>query len=184
MGRTDTPLNAAGEAQAKLLGEALAHYPLDAIYSSPQLRARQTAEAVGKAKSLSVYSDDTLCEVDFPGWIGLSWEDLMKDPEFQLFLNDPHATGKNFRESTVSVQKRVVGKMEELAQKNREGTFALVSHADPIRAAVSHCIGQPVERFRSIRIANASLSVVIKEKEKWFLTLLNFRQEPDLLGKL
>lgn len=184
MGQTDTPLNITGEGQAKALGEAMKGYPLDAIYASPQLRARQTAEAVGKAKGLSVYPEPALAEVDFAGWIGASLDDLQKDPEFKVFLSDPRATGKNFLESTVMVQKRVVGKMEELAEANPNGTFALVSHADPIRAAVSDCIGQPVEKFRRIRIANASVSVVIKEEETWRLTLLNFRPEPDLLGTL
>jgi broad specificity phosphatase PhoE len=184
MGRTDAPLNATGAGQAEDLALAMKGFSLDAIYSSPQLRARQTAEAVAGGRGLSVVTEPALAEVDFPGWIGLGWEKLLSDPEYGLYLNDPRATGENFTESTVMVRERVSRRMERLAEERPEGTIALVSHADPIRAAVNFVLGAPVEEFRRIRIANASLTVVLKEEGKWKLTLLNYRRNPDLWAKL
>jgi broad specificity phosphatase PhoE len=184
MGRTDVPLNAVGEGQARDLAEAMKGFPLDGILSSPQLRARQTAEALGRVHGVPVAADPALAEVNFTGWVGVGLDTLLKDPEYHRFLNDPYASGPGFSESTVAVRQRVSERMERLAAEKPDGTFALVSHADPIRAAVSFALGGPVEEFRRIRIANASLSVVLREDGNWRLTLLNFRRDPDLLAKL
>jgi phosphohistidine phosphatase len=46
------PLTAAGRATAEALGEQLARHKLDAVVSSPLLRARQTAAPIAKAANL------------------------------------------------------------------------------------------------------------------------------------
>ena len=54
------PLTEAGQAAAKALGERLAGEGLDAVISSPLVRARQTAEAIASAAGLTVQTDDRL----------------------------------------------------------------------------------------------------------------------------
>ena len=45
------PLTRAGRAAARALGERLAAQPLDAVVSSPLLRARETAERIARPAS-------------------------------------------------------------------------------------------------------------------------------------
>lgn len=54
----DPPLTAAGEARAQRLATLLADEPLDAIYSSPTRRTRQTAAPVAHAKGLTIVDYD------------------------------------------------------------------------------------------------------------------------------
>lgn len=54
----DPPLTAAGEARAQRLATLLADEPLDAIYSSPTRRTRQTAASVAHAKGLTIVDYD------------------------------------------------------------------------------------------------------------------------------
>lgn len=60
-------LSAEGQSQAQAAGEALSHKPLAAIYSSPLLRARQTAQAIRSFHaSLSVRLVPLLVEISSP----------------------------------------------------------------------------------------------------------------------
>ena len=70
LGRADPELTEEGRRQAERLAEALAGEPVSAILTSPLLRARQTAEAVGAACGLPVTVDDRLVEIDWGTWEG------------------------------------------------------------------------------------------------------------------
>jgi probable phosphoglycerate mutase len=52
MGKTDIPLNETGKLQAHLLAQRLSDIPLDAVYTSPLLRAHETAQEVAKPHAL------------------------------------------------------------------------------------------------------------------------------------
>jgi phosphohistidine phosphatase len=54
------PLTDAGRAAARALGEVLAAERLDAVVSSPLLRARETAEAIARAAGLEPATDERL----------------------------------------------------------------------------------------------------------------------------
>jgi phosphohistidine phosphatase SixA len=54
------PLTPAGRAVARDLGERLATEQLDAVVSSPLLRARETAEQIARAAGLTPEADDRL----------------------------------------------------------------------------------------------------------------------------
>jgi phosphohistidine phosphatase len=54
------PLTDAGRATARALGDRLAERDLDAILSSPLLRARETAEAIARVADLVAEPDDRL----------------------------------------------------------------------------------------------------------------------------
>jgi phosphohistidine phosphatase len=54
------PLTDAGRAAARALGDRLATHGLDAVLSSPLLRARETAEAIGRAAGLVAEPDELL----------------------------------------------------------------------------------------------------------------------------
>lgn len=70
-GRENISLNAAGKAQARLLGEALRTVPFAAIYTSPLARARETAEAVGRYHDCPLFDDPGLIERSFGKLSGL-----------------------------------------------------------------------------------------------------------------
>ena len=54
------PLTDAGRAAARALGEVLAAENLDAVVSSPLLRARETADAIARAAGLDATADERL----------------------------------------------------------------------------------------------------------------------------
>ena len=54
----DPPLTATGQARAERLARLLADVPIDALYSSPTRRTRQTATPVAQAKRLGILDYD------------------------------------------------------------------------------------------------------------------------------
>ncbi|TYP77534.1 putative phosphoglycerate mutase/uncharacterized phosphatase [Paenibacillus methanolicus] len=61
-GRTDIPLTAKGEEQARAIAASLADRHFDAIIASPLARARRTAEIIANARGVHITKDDRLIE--------------------------------------------------------------------------------------------------------------------------
>ena len=70
LGRADPDLTDEGHQQAALLAATLAGEAVTTVVASPLLRARQTAEVIGKACGVPVVVDDRLLEIDWGTWEG------------------------------------------------------------------------------------------------------------------
>jgi broad specificity phosphatase PhoE len=75
-GRTDIPLTAAGEDQARSAGATLADYEFAAVYTSPLARARRTAELAGYPGAVV---DDDLAEWDYGPVDGRTSHDVSEE---------------------------------------------------------------------------------------------------------
>ena len=179
MGRMDIPLNESGEKQVLLLRETMRMLPLDAVYSSPQLRAKETAEAVAAGHKMPVQVTEALAEVDFPAWVGKGWDELQIDPVYQMYHLSPATARHEAFEAITDVQKRTSSFLEELVRAHPGARIALVSHADPLRTILSHLLNFPLSEFRRFRISNASLSV-LEGPPRWGLKLFNYRSDLQL----
>ncbi len=80
-GTTDVPLNEKGLAQAKQLAEKLVreNYQIDCVYTSPQLRAKVTAEKAAEALGVPCIPLQDLIEMDLGEWEGGNWPDIERD---------------------------------------------------------------------------------------------------------
>ncbi|MFI2361347.1 histidine phosphatase family protein [Promicromonospora sp. NPDC019610] len=83
-GRTDLPLTAAGEAQARSAGATLAAYDFAAVFTSPRTRARRTAELAGHPGAVV---DEDLAEWDYGPVDGRTSRDVSEilGRDFQIF---------------------------------------------------------------------------------------------------
>ncbi|HEX8156236.1 MAG TPA: histidine phosphatase family protein [Solirubrobacteraceae bacterium] len=76
-GQLDTPLNERGREQARALARILAGEGLRALYSSPLVRARETAEILGAVLSLEPIFDKRLMEADSGDWSGRLYAEII-----------------------------------------------------------------------------------------------------------
>lgn len=76
-GRLDTPLNDRGRVQSRALAQTLREEGLRALYSSPLLRAHETASIVGAAIGLEPVLDERLVEADAGDWAGRLIADIL-----------------------------------------------------------------------------------------------------------
>jgi len=154
------PLNAEGREQAARLAERLRGVALDAIYSSPIQRARETADAIATDRALVVNTAEELIELDFAAWSGRTLAELEDDEQWRRFNRLRSVTRASSGESMLDVQARAVALVERLRAEHPDGRVALVSHGDVIRGLIAHLAGIPLDLFQRLEIEPASVSVI------------------------
>ena len=136
LGRADPELTEEGHRQATLLAAALAGEPVAAILTSPLLRARQTAEAVGAACGVPVAVDERLVEIDWGTWEGRPAGSLAVADVDRWRADDGTAPEG---ESLDSLSRRVESFCVETLEQ--EGLVVAVSHVSPIKAGAAWALG-------------------------------------------
>ncbi|MBY3441542.1 histidine phosphatase family protein [Rhizobium laguerreae] len=155
-------LGEAGRSQVHRLGQRLRREDINEIYTSPRERTRETAEGIASACGLSLpQTADALDEVNFGDWSGKTFEVLNDDPLWRRWNTTRSLTRTPGGETMLDVQARIFGLMETLASVGNAKRIALVSHADVIKAAVSHVLGLPIDAWPRFDIAPASVTTVV-----------------------
>lgn len=147
----DEPLDDKGTAQATALAASVPR--ADCIWTSPELRARQTAAALG----LDATAQPALRECDYGSWMGCAFADVLaRDPEgIAAWLRDPAATPHG-GESLVNLMQRVGEWLD--AEKAADRTAIVITHASVIRGAIVHALGAAPQSFWRIDIAPLSVT--------------------------
>ncbi|WP_090955590.1 MSMEG_4193 family putative phosphomutase [Arthrobacter sp. ov118] len=149
-----------GRVQAERVAERLAGLPVDAIYSSPLERARETAAPAAACTGRNVILHAGLIECDFGEWTGATLAEIARLPEWQSVQHTPSEFSFPGGESFQQMQARMVGALEELRTAHAGGVVVCFSHADPIKAAVSHALGTHLDLFQRIVVSPGSVSVI------------------------
>jgi probable phosphomutase (TIGR03848 family) len=149
---------AQAEAVAVRLGE-LTKKPV-ALYASPLERARETAAPIAKVLQLRPFIDRGLLECDFGSWTGKKLSLLSRKAEWKTVQNSPSTFRFPEGESFGEMQLRIWATLEKLARTHRGRTIVVVSHADPIKAAVTYAQGVPLDLFQRTVISTCSVSAI------------------------
>lgn len=172
-------LSERGRAQAGRVAERLAGLPIDALYSSPLERACETAEPTAAGTGLDVKLDAGLLECDFGDWTGAAIAELAGLPQWQTVQHSPSTFRFPNGESFPQMQARIVGALEALCAAHAGGVVVCFSHADPIKAAVAHALGTPLDLFQRILISPGSVSAIsLMEGQDPAVLMVNSTSEP------
>lgn len=171
-GRSDSPLDGSGVEQATALGSRLADAPLDVLVTSPQLRARQTADLAAAGRSVAQV-DERFAECDYGLWSGRALTDLVEEPAWQTVQWLPSAARFPQGESMAAMAHRAVQGVRDLTAANPAGFVWIVSHADVIKAVLSDALGSHFDHFQRIVIDPASVSVVTYTDRRPFVERVN-----------
>jgi probable phosphoglycerate mutase len=154
-----------------------------AIYASPLERARETALPIVKACNRALRIDRGLTECDFGEWTGAKLSRLQQRPEWRVVQRYPSGFRFPGGESFPEMQTRIVSTIARLMQAHPGRTVVAVSHADPIKAAVAHALGTPLDLFQRIVIATASVSAIAFRREgPMVLTVNSVAGDLGMLG--
>ncbi len=155
-------LNPHGQAQARALGEALRNAPLTAIYASPLERALETAQPIAQARHLHITQEPELMDINIGEWQGCSCQDLSATEAWKMMQRAPSRFRFPAGESFFECQVRVVRVLERLVHKHDtpQDIVAVVFHSDPIKLAVAHFLGIPLDHFQRLNCDTGSLTAL------------------------
>ena len=143
--------------------ERLAGVRPDALYTSPLERTRETAAPLAAASGLVATVEDGLVECDFGEWTGRELTELARLKSWRTVQQAPSTFRFPGGESFVELQARMVGTLDRLRSAHPGGTVVCFSHADPIKVALAHALGTPLDLFQRIAVDPASVSVLAHE---------------------
>jgi broad specificity phosphatase PhoE len=156
-------LGEAGRRQAEALARRFAAAGgggVDAVWTSPLQRARETAEPVAARIGLPVRVSGALCEIDFGAWTGQAFDALRDDPRWRRW-NEARAGGRPpGGESMAEAQARAVGEVERARAEHPDGAVVLVSHGDVIKAVLAGVLGLSLDAHARFEISPASVSAL------------------------
>ncbi|BBG25334.1 2,3-diphosphoglycerate-dependent phosphoglycerate mutase [Sulfuracidifex tepidarius] len=160
------PLTDEGREQAKRAGREVARLSPKKIFTSPILRAYQTATIVGEVTGLIPIVDDRLKE----RYLGeLNNKQFEPSEHWKLKLIRKEIEIKGI-ENWDLLRKRMMEFVSDL-RKTEEGVIIAVSHSDPIRAVISDLLDMDDVSAWGIKIPNASLTTISCEDECKILTI-------------
>jgi broad specificity phosphatase PhoE len=155
-------LNEKGQKQAQALGEALSQVPIKAVYSSPLERAMQTAEPIAVSHNLAIQQERGLMDAHVGKWQGKSIRALRLTNAWKIVQHSPSRFQFPEGESFMDLQTRIVNSLESIVRKhkNPKDIVAVIFHADPIKLAVSHFLGLPLDHFQRLSCDTGSLTAL------------------------
>lgn len=162
-GHIDSDITDNGKKQLESLAQRFSTIPLDAVWASPLLRARKTAEAVNYYHQLSIQFDDDLKEINGGCWEGKSWTELpsiypqMSDD----WLHRPWLFSPDNGETMCCVYKRISQAIVRIASLHPDQNIAIVTHGCAIRNALCWARNWPIEQLNNVEWCdNTAISVV------------------------
>lgn len=164
-GQSDIPLNKYGKELGYITADALKDIPFDIVYSSPLIRAKETAEILVKNRNLDIHEDHRLREMSFGEGEGESLPEIHAHPEMKLhdFIHNPGkytppAGGETFEE----LYDRCKNFIEEIIipSERKYKTMLIVGHGALIRGMIHNINNRPSKDFWTVTHKNCSVTIV------------------------
>lgn len=178
----DVHLNERGHQQAQALADALKDTGLKAVYSSPLERAIETAEPIAAARGVEIQIEPGLIETNVGKWQGRTLKALNLNKHWKVIQRAPSRARFPEGETFYECQARIAGALDGILRKHRpRDMIACVFHADPIKLAVAHYIGLPLDQFQRLACDTGSVSVLFVGEMGANLIKLNQRPPLEFL---
>ena len=151
-GSLDVGLSDAGRAHARELADGV---PAGIVWTSPRLRARETAAALASSPLV----DDGLRELDFGDFEGRTFDEIAaSEPElYRTWMETPTRMRFPGGESYADLKTRALRSLERIWS---EGDAVVVTHGGVIRAGLAAWLGIPDEWIFRIDLRYGGITIV------------------------
>jgi broad specificity phosphatase PhoE len=163
--RTDVPLLAAGEADAKALGRRVAAHDLALVLASPMLRARETARLAGLGDVVEITED--LHELGYGDYEGRTTPEIRTErPGWTIWTDG--APGGEPLDAAAARADRVIARALAAG-----GDVALFAHGHILRIVGARWLELPPDAAAGLALSTASLCILGFERERRVIWLWN-----------
>lgn len=172
----ESHLTSQGRQEVVDAAKQLKTIPIDKVYASPVIRAMETAQIVCETLGMDYEVDERLYEIELGKLVGMNYEEVTTkygdlflrfyaehDPVLDSFGVEPFA----------AVKQRVKSLLDHALEKHEDSNVLMVTHLDPIKAALSTMLDLKPEALYRWHIRNASLTVLKHESRIYSLSGVN-----------
>jgi broad specificity phosphatase PhoE len=165
---TDLPLLPEGEEQARRLGETLKERTFAAVWVSPRLRARRTAELAGLTPTAV---DEDLVELDYGGYEGRTTAAISEEMgrTWSIWV-DGTIAGETPGETLKDVGVRVDRVLDRARPLLADGDVMLIAHGHVLRILTARWLGLEPAAGRLLALPAGSYGVLGHEHARPALT--------------
>lgn len=184
-GISDLEMNETGRKQAEALAQALRDKKVEAIYSSPLKRARDTAHAIGRYHPVEIVTLSGLRELDAGEVDGLTYKEMaIRFGDFlEKWMKDCTSVRPPGGCTLPELQEQVWSAIEEILERQRpgkagrkkdeEGVVLAVTHFFPILSIISRAVGLDLSECRRLRLDLASMCTLDFNPKRTVLVSFN-----------
>jgi broad specificity phosphatase PhoE len=177
---TAVHLNERGRQEARALAVALRALPITALRTSPQPRARETAQPIADALGLELHVDSALDEIDFGSWTGRTFDALAGEPLWKTWVERRSIARPPGGEAFAQVRDRVVEDLARLQVAHPNDVIVLVSHGDVLKAALAHYLHLSLDDLERFDVSPASISVLAMGSDWAQVRAINWQARPGI----
>ena len=159
-GGRDVPLSATGREQAESAARLLAATPLDAVWSSPLARARDTAAIIAAPHDLAVQEAAAFREMGFGEWEGLTRDEVRERfaDAHRTWVETPQEAIWPGAETLAAVRTRALAGLAALRAAHQGQTICLVTHGITGRLLILEALGLGPDRLWSFHLSSTGIS--------------------------
>jgi len=139
----DPELSETGIQQAKKLGQWLKNEKIDAIYSSPMMRAKMTAQPLAEFKGIEINIDPGLAEFDVQSSVYVPMEEL-RETDYERW-KELVTGGFEARYDMEAFRQKVLASIDRIVAENKGKRVAVVCHGGLINNFAAHVLG--IEKY-------------------------------------
>jgi probable phosphoglycerate mutase len=161
-----------GQDTAKYLKEI----SVDKVLVSPVVRTVETAEIVCEYLGVSYEIDERLYEIELGKLVGMNYEDIILKYGnlFLQFYTENDAALTNYGvESFSSIKQRIKNILDEITERYTNKNVLMISHLDPIKAAIAILLDLKPNSLYRWHIRNASLTILKNDERVYSLAGVN-----------
>ena len=167
---------------AKYLGEI----SINKVLVSPVVRTIETAEIVCEYLGLDYQIDERLYEIELGRLVGMNYEEIILkygNLFLEFYTENEAALTPYGVESFASIKQRIKNILDEMAETNSDRNVLMISHLDPIKAAIAIILDLKPESLYKWQIRNASLTILKNDNKAYTLTGVNVMGMPRYLDE-
>lgn len=173
----ESHLTEKGRMQVKETAQLLKSMSISKIYSSPVTRAIETTQIVGEELGLDYEIDDRLYEIDLGKLAGTYYDEILNkygNLFLSFYMGDDSILSNHGVESFTAVKSRIRDLLDQVMSRHNNHNVLLVTHLDPIKAAISYILDLKPESLYKWHMRNAALTILKQEFKTWSISAVNF----------
>ena len=162
LGKTDIPLNDTGIQQAKAAAVRFSDVEFDVIYSSPLIRAVQTAQEIADKRGLNIRLNYGIAERDYGVFDNLTMQEIEEKypEEHSEWMRNWFDYVVPEGESAAGVHKRTGEAMDRITENYKDKNIALVTHLGAARHMIANLLQLRLEDTYRFALDNCKAAVI------------------------